>query len=735
MSSNRNIFYLLLFTWLGTLQALAQNTSTPTLTRTITFTPTPTFSNPPCNWSVTGFAYLNPGTYNLCSLHIYSGGTLYIIGAVTLTLSGDVTIDSGGSIIGTGLGYVGCAQPDPYGLGEGPGKGWYGTPNENADAAGGGGGGHAGPGGGSTYEYNPPAGGLYYPSCCGGIGYDDSANPTQPGSGGACGQDLRQPNQVGFISIPGGNGGAALVLQALNGTVYFNGLMDFSGTDGASPSTLSYSDNGDNLTGAGGGAGGAVNIQANNLTGTGTVKANGGQGGNAGRNDDFDCPAGGGGSGGLVAFCVLGSNTFTGSVSVQGGAGGLQNDGIIQNGSTGIYTQSNLCNPSATHVTFTPTKTYTQAPCPYCTYTPTYTYTYTYGGSNDLATFQDPFMASKGQKVVYTYNNTHGLISIKDPTGHVQVRTDYDSQGRKIDSVDAFGNVIHYSYNLAANSEAVTDRTGQPIQYQYDNRGNILQQTDALGNVTKYTYDQYDNRTSELLPGNQSASTFIYHDIDPATGLLRNPRLLTQETIPNPNGSTQNLTTSYVYDAQGHVLTLTAPRGIQITNTYDSKGNLSMSQVTGFSPNSYSYDANGNQTLVTDPAGIMTQSTYDSAGNMLTQTTAAGSSAALVTTYTYDSNGNRLTEAKTSGAGMETTVYQYDLSNRLVETIYPDGTNSQTTYDSSGHMIGTQDQNSRQTSTFYNARGEAATIQYNFDNTSQITGYDADGRPVTGQSL
>jgi hypothetical protein len=42
--------------------------------------------------------------------------------------------------------------------------------------------------------------------------------------------------------------------------------------------------------------------------------------------------------------------------------------------------------------------------------------------------------------------------------------------------------------------------------------------------ITSYTYDQYDNKTSELLPGNASPSTYIFADAN-------NPRLMTARWI------------------------------------------------------------------------------------------------------------------------------------------------------------------------------------------------------------
>jgi RHS repeat-associated protein len=343
---------------------------------------------------------------------------------------------------------------------------------------------------------------------------------------------------------------------------------------------------------------------------------------------------------------------------------------------------------------------------------------YTYNdGSGNLQAFKDPTMLGS-QGVTYTYINAHDLLSINDPTGHTPIRTDYYPDGRIQDMVDAFGNKINYSYNLDAGSESVTNRLGKPTSYVYDGNGNVLQEVQYLNGspvVTNYSYskDGYNNKLTELLPGNGIPTKYAYGDAN-------NPRLPTQVTDPNGNS------TLYTYDSQGHVLITTDPRGIKTINTYDTKGNLSSSQVLGYQPTTYTYDANGNMTSQTDPTGIPTTYTYDNSGYMISQTVAYGRIEAATTNYAYDSNGNKVTETKVTDNGDLTTTYSYDAMNRLVETIYPDGTSTQTSYDSLGHVVGTKDQKKRDTSHFYDAQGRVASIVYT-DKRESVYGYDNEG--------
>lgn len=129
--------------------------------------------NPPSVWDVTGVCFLSSGTYNLYSLHIHPGGTIYLTGSVNINVSGNIIIDSGSYISGIGMGYSGCEGYFQV-SGQGPGSG-----SATQEAGSGSGGGHGGGGGNGFYEADE----NYY-SIPGGGTYDTPSNPSQPGSGG-----------------------------------------------------------------------------------------------------------------------------------------------------------------------------------------------------------------------------------------------------------------------------------------------------------------------------------------------------------------------------------------------------------------------------------------------------------------------------------------------------------------------------------------------------------------------
>jgi YD repeat-containing protein len=183
--------------------------------------------------------------------------------------------------------------------------------------------------------------------------------------------------------------------------------------------------------------------------------------------------------------------------------------------------------------------------------------TYSYNTAGDLVAFSD----REGNITNFSYNDSHGLITIVDPRGIQPIRNDYDAAGRLISHTDAFGRIITYNHDIAANHEEITDRLGHTTVYEYDDNGNVLFVTDALGNTTGYTYDQHDNKLTEtriLSPTVSFTTHFTYDAFDN----------LTSVTDPLDN------TTHYTYNSLRQVLTVTDPRGKVTTNTYDFKGNL-----------------------------------------------------------------------------------------------------------------------------------------------------------------
>ncbi|MDD3648248.1 MAG: hypothetical protein PHS44_07185, partial [Candidatus Dojkabacteria bacterium] len=257
---------------------------------------------------ITGLVELDANDYAAdnvidCSavdIEIQNGGTLRVIPRIVDNDSEDddfgliiqahsFTIDQGGLLDLEGRGYGPGQQSNHIGSGKSSN-----TPQTcEGGSCGGSGGGHGGAGGKGDPDFEQEAG------LAGDI-YGEEESPITLGSGG--GESAR-----GGI---GGSGGGAIKLQ-VSGTFTNNGSINGNGTNG-----LVLTD-----TGAGGGAGGSVWIEAANFAGEGLVTADGGNGGDASQH------GGGGGGGRVVMLCTEG-NTYDGIVTVAKGTGGVQ-DGQV----------------------------------------------------------------------------------------------------------------------------------------------------------------------------------------------------------------------------------------------------------------------------------------------------------------------------------------------------------------------------------------------------------------------
>ena len=222
------------------------------------------------------------------------------------------------------------------------------------------------------------------------------------------------------------------------------------------------------------------------------------------------------------------------------------------------------------------------------------------------------------------------------------------------------------------------DRPTTTDTYNLD--GQLVLTTDPMGNVTAYAYDAFGNRVTQSLPdqygGEQDpwspTTTFTYDG---------NGDML---SLTDPDGNT----TSWTYDAAGDetsqskVVTLGYNYDGTINNTtatdtyyYDLDRNLASSTDADGNTNTYAFDwmnretsdsiagTNGSDqySFAYDVAGDMTSASNDAAtyayeygpsGNLDAENVQMGDLPNVVLTSTYDNNGNRLTLAANIGGTM-----------------------------------------------------------------------------------
>ena len=233
-----------------------------------------------------------------------------------------------------------------------------------------------------------------------------------------------------------------------------------------------------------------------------------------------------------------------------------------------------------------------------------------------------------------------------DYPGGKSLSFSYDSNGRRLSSVDQLGHTLNYSYDVAGRLQSMTNELNTlVVAYQYDAAGRVALKTLGNGMFTTYQYD-------------------------PAGHLLDMTNFLANSTVISRF--------NYTYDSRGRRVTMGTLDG-NWTYTYDDIGQLThavYAAVTTNIPNqdlTYIYDSVGNRTQTIEN-GVATSYTV----NNLNQYFSVGQ-----TNYTFDADGNLTKEVSPQG----TTTYTYNDENHLASITSPQGTWSYS-YDGLGDRLG-----------------------------------------------
>jgi RHS repeat-associated protein len=401
-----------------------------------------------------------------------------------------------------------------------------------------------------------------------------------------------------------------------------------------------------------------------------------------------------------------------------------------------------------------------------------YKTTYTYDGQNNQLTRTN----AMNETDIYTYNDSSQLLTSTDALGHITKYT-YDDRNNVLSKLDAAGNLTNYTYYDNGLSKTIVEGANRGVQdvtyFEYDLYGNQTLKRDAAGNEMSFTYDRNGNAATEThkmttLTGVRTVTTTKTYDrsskvktiLDAAGGFT------TYDYDKNSNQTkvvnAQGQTTLMVYDDKNQLLetildddTPNNPNdNPRLKNDFDVIGNkIGITDQKG-RKTAYSYDALKRPTGMVLPDGtpltsddntqvgvtyntlgwmtklvkdgVTSEFEYDKAGR-ITKTWVTQNGQRQETSTVYDKAGRAI--EKTDALG-QTTKYDYDEMDRLIETTYVDKKSDKTAYNYAGKEIAKTDRAGRTTKYEYDVLDRLTAVE-DAKNYRMSYGYDEVGNLIT----
>lgn len=356
---------------------------------------------------------------------------------------------------------------------------------------------------------------------------------------------------------------------------------------------------------------------------------------------------------------------------------------------------------------------------------PNLTVNFTYDAAGNL-TRREEIDTSNSRKPVsrawtYTWNALGLLTSVTGPRTDVTQATSYtyDAQGNLATSTNALNHVTTVNaVNAAGLPTSVTDENGVVTLMTYDPLGRIstVSVQGPTPATTTFGYDANGLLTS-VTAANNVTLTYGYDDAH---------RLM---SIRDASGNAM----AFALDAMGNrtqtqVQTGSAQVLMANSATFDSLGRLLTSIGAANQATRYEYDNNGNLTKLIDPRNAVTQTAFDPLNRVRQVTDALNG----VTKLAYDAQDN---VTSVTDARLHATTYAVNGFGFVTQVVSPDSGSTSYTYDLAGNVLSRTDARRVTTNYTYDALDRPLTRTYSNSAENVTYGYDstANGNPGRGR--
>jgi RHS repeat-associated protein len=371
------------------------------------------------------------------------------------------------------------------------------------------------------------------------------------------------------------------------------------------------------------------------------------------------------------------------------------------------------------------------------------------------ATFESYTYDAEGRKLTSTDRSQHTTSFTYDNLGHLTQTTfadnnylssGYDAAGRLTRSTQTavipgigmspgttVSQITRYTYDAAGRRTAITNALSQATRFAYDAGGNQTNVIDALGRTNAYVFDALNRQTKLIFP-DATSETYGYDGLNRKIAVTNQANIVTRfgfdtlgrlVAVTNAFGTSQAMTTRYVYDEVGNLLQQID--GLNRTNlyTYDALGRRTKETQPGLQAQTFGYDAVGNLTRLTNFNNVIVTNQYDALNRLTNKASVNG----YKTTFAYSPTGQRTNMTDASG----TTSYAYDVRDRLQTKTTIAGTLTYT-YDGFGNQATVQSSTASGVGVAYgyDVLNRLTNVVDRFTN-STIYGFDAVGNLQTVQ--